>query len=60
MSKGKTSKIATTIVSGFRHRDGNFKDRSLATQTRQYTENKTPKERTDSIKPGRGVDNPVK
>jgi hypothetical protein len=34
--------------------------RAGAKSTRQYTENKTPKERTASLKPGRGTTNPVK
>ena len=57
MPEGKTSKIATTMLRGFRHRDGDGKDRSLAKKGRSPYDNPATKGDTS---PGRGVENPIK
>lgn len=54
------TKIATTMAKAGQHRDGNFKDRVLATRTRGYSENNAPEGNRPNTKPGRGIDNPVK
>lgn len=58
MPEGKTSKIATTMLRGFHHRDGDFKDRSPAKKGRSPYDN--PATGDGDKSPGRGVKNPIK